>query len=245
MDVKLYFNKWEKLLGNNDWYLNIVPDLAAIRESAKTEKEKVKIKGSIYEFFRKMLNDGKIALGKDVGIWDKERKPIDTIVIHHTEMDPGLTPDMLSAITLIRLYASYYAKPYDEKDKNITSSPISSGHIRNGKQVFWPYHWIVRMDGSVERLLNDNEVGWQAGDWEVNCRSVAIVLDNNFENLKPSSTVLNGVAKIIREQYNFVSKENIKGHREVKKGGTTSCPSNLFLSSGPVGGWKDDVLNLI
>ena len=25
---------------------------------------------------------------------------------------------------------------------------------------FYAYHWLVRMDGNAERLLNDNEIGW-------------------------------------------------------------------------------------
>jgi|GEM_PF-2098109 len=53
--------------------------------------------------------------------------------------------------------------------------------------VFCAYHWLVYMDGTMERLLQDNEVGWHAGKWDVNCKSVAICLDDDFENLAPQN----------------------------------------------------------
>jgi len=96
----------------------------------------------------------------------------------------------------------------------------------------------VRMNGDVERLLPDSEVGWQSGNWEVNCRSISICLDNDFENSIPPKTVIAAVAKITRENYNRIEKERIFGHREINS--KTTCPGNLFLD-----GWKKDLLSLI
>jgi N-acetyl-anhydromuramyl-L-alanine amidase AmpD len=144
---------------------------------------------------------------------------------------------------LLRLYATFFANPTYEADKEIKGQPIFSGHFRDGKQVFYPYHWIVRKNGEVEPLLFDNEIGWHAGNWEVNCRSVAIVFDNNFENSTPSKIEIEFVAKLIKEKYPNVTKERIFGHREINT--KTTCPSNLFLTEGDKKGWKEDLLNLI
>ena len=107
----------------------------------------------------------------------------------------------------------------------------------------------MRTDGAMERLLNDDEIGWQAGDWGVNCRSVAIVLDNDYENSSPSTKELEVVASIIKENYSFVPKENIIGHREVKRTARLSkytvCPSNLFLSKDGERGWKEELISMI
>ena len=196
----------------------------------------------IYDFFERHLAKGDIALGNRFPGADTQRKPIDMIVIHHTSNPPGLRQARLSAIELIRLYGPYFIAP-ESDDNHLKGQPIASGHMRNGKQVFWPYHWIVRTDGRVERLLNDTEIGWHAGNWDVNCRSVAIVLDNDYEQQRPTDIELQAIAKLIKTHYPYVMLTGIVGHREVNA--KTVCPSNLFLD-GPHGrGWKKDLLALV
>jgi N-acetyl-anhydromuramyl-L-alanine amidase AmpD len=117
--------------------------------------------------------------------------------------------------------------------------PIFSGHERDDKQVFWPYHWLIRNDGHAERLLSDSEIGWHAGNWDINCRSIAIALDNAYEKGRPSDLVLWAVAALIVNRYEQVPITRVLGHREVNE--RTTCPSELFLS-GPAGkGWKNDL----
>lgn len=235
------FTRWEKLIKEPTWYFEVASDVKSILPlKTQNPSQWEGLKKGIYDFFEHHLKTGDIVLGKTGKNWDSDRKPIDTVIIHHTQMKPGLMPLRLSAITLIRLYTTYYAEPYDEEDKQIKGAPIYSGHFRNGEQVFWPYHWIVRNGGTSERLLNDNEIGWQAGKWDVNCRSVAIVLDNNYENGIPSDNELSAVAEIIKKHYPNVKKENILGHREVNP--KTTCPSNLFLSENGQKGWKENLL---
>lgn len=234
--------QWEPLLKNTNWYLKIVPEIDNIKNTLKKEsKEKSDYyKKDLYDFFEYHLIKGDVALGENLKGMDSERRPIDTIVIHHTSMLPGMTPDRLSAIQLIRLYAPYFYNPTYGNDQHLKGQPIYSGHERDGKQVFWPYHWIVRNDGTTERLLEDSEVGWQAGNWDINCRSIAIVLDNDYENLKPSDVEIQSMADIINKNYSQVSKERIFGHREINL--TTTCPSNLFLDNNNQKGWKNDLL---
>ena len=199
----------------------------------------------IYSFFEDKLQNQEVALGNEIGVWDKERKPIDAVVIHHTEILPGLTKERLSAIGLVRLYAPQYAKPSHREDTHVIGKRISSGHVREDRQVFWPYHWIVRMDGGVEQLLRESEIGWQAGNWDINCRSVAIALDNNYMNSRPDDIVLKTTAELIRSKYKYIPKDRIYGHREVRLGDPMHCPSNLFLSRKGKKGWKEDLLDLI
>jgi hypothetical protein len=153
-----------------------------------------------------------------------------------------MTGERLSAIELIRLYAPYFMNP-EEADMEIKGKPIFSGHVREGRQVFFPYHWIIRKDGSRERLLFDNETGWQSGNWDVNCRSIAIVFDGDYENSKPSGKELESAATLIREEYGFVRKENIVGHGEINP--KTTCPSSIFLKNNGKSGWKEDLLSAI
>lgn len=237
-----YFNEqeWTEAIRCPDWYLRLQENYKRLMKLAdESDKEKSDaIKEEIYKFFESHLAKNDVALGETGPNWDKERKAIDTIIIHHSKNPPGITWQRLSAMHLVRLYASYYASPYYENDRYIKGQPIYSGHFRNGQQVFYAYHWFVRMNGNRERLLNDNETGWHAGDWDVNCRSVAICLDNDFENSSPSKVVLSSVAKLIKKNYPQVKLKNISGHREVNP--KTACPGNKFL-----GEWKLDLIDTI
>ena len=236
---------WERLLQHSDWYIAILSDIEDIKKDHKGRsfKEQDATKKELYDFFEKHIRANDIALDNDPPNIDIERKPIDTIVIHHTSNPPGMTKERLSGMELIRLYAPEFAAPKYDADKKMKGRPIYSGHFRDGRQVFWPYHWFVRRNGTIERLLNDNEIGWQAGDWDMNCRSIAICFDGNFENTRPSDIELSAAAKIIKEYYPQVAYEHIFGHREVNP--KTTCPSNLFLSDAAQRGWKDDLLGLV
>jgi hypothetical protein len=236
--------KWSGVLKRPDWYMTLVPELKKITDGLKFEsdKNKKRYKEEVYGFFQGHLENGTIALGNESGNWDTERAPIDTIIIHHTKNEANHLLSRLSAVELVRLYATYYFNP-TEKDKMIKGKPISSGHIRDGQQVFWPYQWMLKKDGKLERLLRDDEVGWQAGNWEVNCRSIAIAIDENLENSKPTHTELATIANLIKEQYPNVAKDRIFGHSEINK--TTTCPSKYFLPTILRRGWKKELLDLI
>ena len=228
---------WKNKLREPRWYEAVPPLLAVMEiESRRDRAAAAKLKEEIYSFVEQQLATGEVALGQTGKAWDAARAPIDTIVIHHTSLPPGLTPARLSAIELMRLYAPAYAKNY-------AGELVYSDHWREGKLVFWPYHWLIRTDGTAERLLLDQEVGWQAGNWDINCRSVAIAIDDDHEVSIPAPAVLSTIAKLIREQYPQVSKERVFGHREINP--KTSCPSDLFLSSFDHQGWKEKLLEMI
>jgi len=238
-------SRWTPLLKNSDWYLSILPELEELRKqwSKKSDEEQEPLKIELYDFFAGHLVIGDITLNNNPPNADVECKPIDAVVIHHTSNPPGMTKERLSGMELLRLYAPEFAAPKYEADKKIKGRSIYSGHFRDGRQVFWPYHWFVRRNGTVERLLNDDEIGWQAGNWDMNCRSVAICFDNDYENAKPSDDEMKAVVEIIKNHYPQVAQERIFGHREINL--KTTCPSNFFLSSPFHRGWKDDLLDLL
>lgn len=244
MPTYIKSEEWAEVLKKPDWYLILIPEFERLTKKVDQlpEKEKEKFKEERYAFFEEHLAKGTINLGNEIGNWDKERKPVEMIIIHHTSNDPGMMPIRLSAMELIRLYAPYYANPVEPNEVYIKGKPISSGHVREGKQVFWPYHWLIRTDGNAVRLLLDNEIGWQAGSWDINCKSVAICFDNTYTDSRPSDIELQTAAKIIKENYSSVPKDQIFGHREVNS--KTICPSNLFLDSENKPGWKTCLLKL-
>ena len=208
----------------------MLPELHQLMENVRGEPKVVQneFKTSLYDFFESQLSRGNIALGHGSGDFDLDRKEIDTVVIHHTSNPAGLSGSRLSAIELVRLYAPYFANPTAEEDRHLKGQPIYSGHVRNGIQVFWPYHWIVRKDGRPERLLRDDEIGWHAGDWNVNCRSVAIALDNDYEYGRPDEEELLAIARIIVDHYRNVSPQRVLGHREVNSKTTLWCAKIPF-----------------
>jgi hypothetical protein len=216
--------------------------MEAFNRTIENESADVKsvCKTLLNNFVEFHLIQGDIALSCGLDDADSERQPIDTVVIHHTSSAPGLRPERLSAIELIRLYAPFFAAKKDQFPKG---HPIYSGHLRNGNQVFWPYHWIVRTDGSAERLLFDSEIGWHSGNWGMNRRSVAIVLDNDYEHHSPSNLELLGVAALITDHYGQIPLTRIIGHREVNP--RTICPSDLFLDESGRKGWKSALLALV
>ncbi len=233
------FNRaeWEKKIENPFWYDDVTQLMEAVTILHSHNKvEANKLKDAIYSFFEEKLREGKVSLGTDGKKWNLERKPIDTIVIHHTSNPEGLSKDRLSAIELLRLYAPAYAK-------RTKREPIYSDHIRDGKQVFWPYHWMIRADGTSERLLDDDEIGWQAGNWDINCRSIAICIDDDHQYSVPDKKELKIIADLIRSQYSQVSKDRIFGHCEINP--KTTCPSELFLNTAERHGWKEDLLEMM
>jgi N-acetyl-anhydromuramyl-L-alanine amidase AmpD len=96
----------------------------------------------------------------------------------------------------------------------------------------------MRMDGSFERLLDDDKVGWQAGNWDINKRSVAICLDNDYENQDPSDEILKKLAKFIKKNYPKIQPGKIVGHCEARQG--TICPGINFKII-----WKSKLLELL
>lgn len=229
---------WQEAFKKPDWYLDVKDNFKQLEDLAANEKDydkRKKIKRPAYEFVEAAIRKNQIVLAEKGKDFDTERRPIDTIVIHHTANKPGMTLDRLNAIQLIRIYGMHYADPPNPLDKNLTGQPIWSGHFYNSQQVFWGYHWLIREDGHAERILRDEYIGWHAGNWDVNTRSIGICIDNDLSDKEPSEAVLSSIAGVIEQQYPKVLAGNVLGHREVNL--KTSCPGDRFID-----GWKNTLL---
>jgi N-acetylmuramoyl-L-alanine amidase len=228
--------RWRQEIAQPDWYLRLRPEYEAQLERARSSPRPLAraIADEVYGFFETALADGTLAVGDDGPDWDAERQPIDTAVIHHTNLPAGITRERIEAIHLTRIYARYYADPAPQ-DAEIRGTAIYSGHVRD-RQVFYGYHWLVRKDGTAERLLEDGDTGWHAGDWGVNCRSVGICLDGSFAATPPSEEARAAVARLLTGAYPGVGS-NVLGHFEVNR--TTTCPGATF----PV--WRRELVEVL
>ncbi|MEX1061748.1 MAG: peptidoglycan recognition family protein [Patescibacteria group bacterium] len=232
-----YFDKakWSQILQKPNWPSLIYPEIERFKKetSQKGERELCEFKNDLRIFIGEKIENREIFLVGEGPDRDRWRKPIDTVVIHHTQRSPGYTWQRLSVVQLLNIYVPVFATdPIKRKE------PIYSHHFREGSQVFYAYHWLVRMDGSAERLLEDHQIGWHAGVWKINCRSIGICLDNNYMNSSPSKGVIESVAELINRNYPKIKKKRIFGHREVNL--KVTCPGDEFLPC-----WKKDLLSYL
>ncbi len=175
--------------------------------------------------FTELMKEGAVNLGVAGPNWDADRQAVDTIVVHHTSRPPGIDLHELNALHLLNLYVPKYQHPGEDAEE-IGGLPIYSGHFdADGRPVFYGYHWLVREDGSHVRLLPDAAIGWQAGDWDVNTRSVAVCFDDDLEDARPSQPALNAAVEVIAEHYPQVALARILGHSAVVQ---TVCPGKQF-----------------
>lgn len=174
--------------------------------------------------------------------WDAQALPIDMVIIHHSAVNPNASWKEISDLQRESLYGPRYQS--SDPDPYLKGQAPHSGHFKpvNGEwvEVFYAYHWLIRPNGKCERLLLDKEVGWQAGNWNINCRSVAICFAGDFTHGRPTGEAINACAVLIADyirRFPAIKLEtNVIGHREVRP---TICPGNEFL--GP-GGWKENLL---
>lgn len=228
---------WLSQVKRPDWYIEFALYINNARKFLGKDSEELnKISKKARNFFEQALLEDKVCLAFKGPDLDTQRLPIDTIVIHHTSAEPGYRLSYLNATHMLNIYAPYFTNPTDKREKSLKGQPLWSGHFKNGKQVFWGYHWLMRMNGTFEKLLDDGQIGWHAGNWGVNRRSVGICLDNDYERQDPTDDILQKLAAHIKKCYPNIRLQNIIGHREARLG--TICPGTNFLSN-----WKAKLLN--
>ncbi|MBX4199543.1 N-acetylmuramoyl-L-alanine amidase [Candidatus Saccharibacteria bacterium] len=231
--------RWSQLIKEPDWYLQFNDFITDAKQKLKPESEELnQLNKTVRHFFEAALQEEKVSLAKQGPDLDKQRQPVDTIVIHHTSARPGYRLTYLNAVHLLNIYVPYYANPTVRGEKDLKGQPMWSGHFYGGKQVFWGYHWFMGRDGKPVRLLEDQQIGWHAGDWKINRRSIGICLDNDYEQQDPDDAVLKKLAGLIRQNYPSIKSSNVIGHRESNL--NTTCPGGNFI-----GGWKDKLLSYV
>jgi hypothetical protein len=231
---------WEDLIKKPTWYFDYVQFRdKAVKALGEDSEELKDLTKKLRNFFEASLLAGRVALASEGPNLDQERQPIDTIVIHHTSAEPGERISYINATQLLNIYAPYFTDPTDPKEKFLKGQPLWSNHLKDDQPVFYGYHWLMRMNGNFERLLEDDQLGWHAANWDVNTRSIAICLDNDYEHQDPSEEILKKLAEFIAKNYSRVEAKNIIGHKEAAKaaGKKTICPGGNFLD-----GWKNRLL---
>ena len=237
-----YFNieDYRLSMQKDDWYLKILPEIQLYilnthdkgnnfttdiekKEFIEKRREFIML---ISEFIDEIKNNNDV---KNERIFDKERKEIDTIVIHHSSMKSDLKIKFLETLHLLNLYV----REFVNESKYYYGKKIFSGHILNEKQTFIAYHYIIYPNGDFIQCLKDEYIGWHCGNWDYNCRSIAICFYADLENSSPTESAIATANQIIKK-YN---PKNLLGHREIKP--TTSCPGNKFLGSD---GWKQKLI---
>jgi N-acetylmuramoyl-L-alanine amidase len=230
---------WKESLTKPDWYLLLKDDFDRLEKLAEKETDyhkRKRIKTKAYSLVEEAVSNGTLPLADSGDNFDAERQPIDTVVIHHTKSKPGMALERLNAIQLLRIYGDYFANPTSLQERHLKGQPVWSGHFYKSRQVFWCYHWLIREDGKRERILEDRYIGWHAGNWDVNTRSVGVCIDDDLSEKEPSERVIQSIAETIREYYPAVGASKIVGHCEVNH--KTKCPGHLFLES-----WKQKLID--
>lgn len=167
--------------------------------------------------------------------WDADRRPFTTIVIHHSAMGNDTTAEQIEEIQKDRLYTPRYRS--ESKSPFVKGLPVHSGHVMDGKERFIGYHHLVYSDGKVTTELSTlvkikdvwhiDHVGWHAGNWVVNCSSVAICLVGDFSKKEPPEAQLQATAGLIVHYLTFNPKATITGHCDHTK---TECPGKTWPS---------------
>ncbi len=218
-----------QIAGEPNWYdhLDLIRSCLSLGSLAVDASKKPGEQASqlTLTLFTQLLKEGAATLGEAGPNWDVERQAIDTVVVHHTSRPAPMDLSQLNAMHLLNLYVPKYRNPGPDLEI-IGGTPVYSGHAdQAGRQVFYGYHWLIREDGSRERLLDDAAIGWHSGDWETNARSVAVCFDGDFETGRPPQAALDSAAELIAEQYAGVVSTRILGHNAVVQ---TVCPGNDF-----------------
>lgn len=226
---------WRNGFGFPNWYEQLEEELTKFVFAVVHDDPQLKAwRHQVYTLTGEMLERGEIPLAACGPDLDAERLPLDTLVLHHTEEDPSISLAKLNAIGFLRQYGFQYLEN-NVLGRAVKGEPVWSGHFRQGRMVFFAYHWLIRPDGTCERLLEDSALSWHAGNWEVNRRSIGIALSGNYEHATPPDTQLAATARLIRTHYPSIALARILGHCEIRP--ELTCPGDRFVS-----GWKQSLL---
>lgn len=132
----------------------------------------------------------------------KMRLEIDTIVIHHS--DTKRDWDLGTALNAI-----------NNSHKDRLHKELNG----NGHHV--AYHYLIAGGGKILYTRPEDEVGYHAGHWTTNRKSIGVCFLGKFEEEKPNPQQLTAARQLIREIKCRHKIKNIAGHRTFKP---TKCP---------------------
>ncbi|MGH7246088.1 MAG: peptidoglycan recognition protein family protein [Candidatus Levyibacteriota bacterium] len=229
---------WKEQMMHPDWYIKVEKELREYFFPINKNDLQLSIfRHYVYDLVAEMLERKEVGLATSGPDLDTPRQPITKLIVHHTKEDPAISLAKLSAIGLIRQYGMYYLDDALPGIK-LKGQPVWSNHFYKGNMVFFAYHWLVREDGSVKRLLEDKYLSFHAGVWDVNTSSVAIALSGNYEHATPPNIQIASAAEIIKTHYPHIPTTAIFAHREVRDDRT--CPGENYEN-----GWKKTLFSLL
>jgi N-acetyl-anhydromuramyl-L-alanine amidase AmpD len=99
-------------------------------------------------------------------------------------------------------------------------------HISKGWRHI-SYHYIIDNIGDIYQCLDENEVGYHAGNLPVNKSSIAVKFDGNFETQKPTTKQVQAYKELMvwlttkRPDLPKLVRSSVRGHYQIK---ATACP---------------------
>lgn len=118
----------------------------------------------------------------------------DTIVLHHTD-NPSAKPQAKGVIAL---------------------------HLQKFGQR-GAYHYLIEITGEVVQFHDEEFIGYHAGHWATNIRSVGICLAGDFTRHQPTDIQVLALTQLMSAVQNRwgIPDSRVKLHREIK---ATACP---------------------
>lgn len=130
--------------------------------------------------------------------WDADRLPFDMVVIRDSQGQANVTVEEIDAAC----YESLYVKRYNSGNKEpfVKGLTPHSGHMRNGKETFLAYHFYIYPDGRIVKGIELDESGWFANNWDINRRSIGILLMGDYAdtNNPPPAAQIRAMEKVIK-----------------------------------------------
>ena len=159
----------------------------------------------------------------------------DRIAVHHSAVKPGA-----KSLTELKSRAASYNTSHSKKEwANDIKTKAEFGY------AYIEYHYMIARDGSLLQVQNEKYVLYSSGDNakgkdSFNLHGIAVLLDGNYQEEKPTDAQKQTLAKFIA---NFRKKHPgnwyVRGHKEVSIT-ATSCPgTNIGTSKS---GWLKDVI---
>jgi len=99
-------------------------------------------------------------------------------------------------------------------------------------------HYGVSLDGSICQWVDEGDIGWHAGEWDVNCRSIGIEHEDGGDYNGPRTPEMyfaaNKLVRDICERHGLgIDRITILEHRQVH---ATACPDSLDVDRIMFGG---------
>jgi hypothetical protein len=236
------FEDTVKLMQTDDlWYQKVFLYQKEI-SNIKNKRNKLSAKTILLKAAKFCLAHKSLRLGSNGYKWDQWRLPVDSIVIHHSSSSPTISVNEISAIHLLNLYVKQFST-----DEDVINQLMYSGHYTPGKEktsenmTFASYHYLIRPNGKILKLNENESFLWHAGNLDINRRSIGIVFAGKFIGKKePTQKAIEAFKKLRSGQFSHIKDERIFGHKEVIKKeilGETSCPGDSFSN------WKAKLIN--